>query len=70
MDLLSCRQGHARRLHSDCAGDRHPKQALQLLLAATDGESVCAIFANGNLVCLDMDGTRKWARNLGTPDNV
>lgn len=38
--------------------------------AATDGESVCAIFANGNLVCLDMEGNRKWARNLGTPDNV
>jgi outer membrane protein assembly factor BamB len=38
--------------------------------AATDGKSVCAIFANGNLVCLDMDGNRKWAKNIGTPDNV
>jgi outer membrane protein assembly factor BamB len=38
--------------------------------AATDGKSVCAIFANGNLVCLDMDGTRKWAKNIGIPDNV
>jgi len=38
--------------------------------AATDGKSVCAIFANGNLVCLDMDGNRKWAKNIGTPANV
>jgi len=38
--------------------------------AATDGKSVCAIFANGNLVCLDMDGKRKWAKNIGTPANV
>jgi len=38
--------------------------------AATDGNSVCAIFANGNLVCLDMDGKSKWAKNIGTPENV
>jgi outer membrane protein assembly factor BamB len=38
--------------------------------AATDGKSVCAIFANGNLICLDMDGKRKWAKNIGTPANV
>lgn len=38
--------------------------------AATDGKSVCAIFANGNLVCLDMKGNRKWAKNIGTPANV
>ncbi len=38
--------------------------------AATDGKSVCAIFANGNLVCLDMDGKLKWAKNIGIPANV
>lgn len=37
---------------------------------ATDGKSVCAIFANGNLICLDLDGNRKWAKNIGKPDNV
>jgi outer membrane protein assembly factor BamB len=37
--------------------------------AATDGKSVCAIFANGNLICLDMEGNTKWAKNIGTPDN-
>jgi outer membrane protein assembly factor BamB len=38
--------------------------------AATDGKSVCAIFANGNLVCFDMEGKRKWAKNIGTPANA
>ena len=38
--------------------------------AATDGESVCAIFANGNLICLDMHGNTKWAKNIGTPENA
>jgi outer membrane protein assembly factor BamB len=38
--------------------------------AATDGKSVCAIFANGNLVCLDMEGNKKWAKNIGIPANV
>ncbi|NSW94497.1 MAG: PQQ-binding-like beta-propeller repeat protein [Bacteroidales bacterium] len=37
---------------------------------ATDGKSVCAIFANGNLVCLDLDGNRKWAKNIGKPVNI
>lgn len=30
-----------------------------------DGQQVYAIFANLDLVCLDMQGNRKWARNLG-----
>jgi len=37
---------------------------------ATDGKSVCAIFANGNLVCTDFDGKIKWAKNLGAPENA
>jgi len=37
--------------------------------AATNGEVICAIFATGNLVCLDMEGKRIWAHNLGVPDN-
>lgn len=35
----------------------------------TDGNSVCAIYATGDVVCVDMDGNRKWAKNLGIPDN-
>ncbi len=38
--------------------------------AATDGKSVCAIFANGNLICLDLNGKKKWAKNIGTPANI
>lgn len=38
--------------------------------AAVNGDVVCAIFANGNLICLDHDGKQKWATNLGTPENI
>lgn len=37
--------------------------------AATNGKFVCAIFGTGNLVCLDFDGKRVWAKNIGVPDN-
>lgn len=36
---------------------------------ATDGKQVYAIFSNGDVAALDMDGTLKWARNLGAPVN-
>lgn len=36
---------------------------------ATDGRHVYAIFATGDLACVDMSGERIWAKNLGTPDN-
>jgi len=36
---------------------------------ATDGANVCAIYATGDVVCIDLDGNRKWAKNLGMPDN-
>ena len=36
---------------------------------AINGKSVCAIFVTGDLVCLDMEGNRIWAQNLGVPDN-
>lgn len=35
----------------------------------TDGKRVYAIFANGDIVSLDMDGTQVWARNLGATGN-
>jgi len=37
--------------------------------AATDGVRVYAIFGTGDLLCLDMDGKRVWARNMGVPNN-
>lgn len=36
---------------------------------ATDGTHVFAIFATGDVLALDMDGKRIWAKNLGVPDN-
>lgn len=37
--------------------------------ATTDGEKVYAIFANGDIVALDMNGKKIWAKNLGVPEN-
>jgi outer membrane protein assembly factor BamB len=36
---------------------------------ATDGRRVYAIFSNGDIIAVDMDGKRLWARNLGMPEN-
>jgi outer membrane protein assembly factor BamB len=36
---------------------------------ATDGRYVFAIFATGDVLAIDMNGTRVWAKNLGVPDN-
>lgn len=36
---------------------------------ATNGRAVFAIFATGDVIALDMDGKRLWAKNLGVPDN-
>ncbi len=35
----------------------------------TDGERVFAIFATGDIACLDFEGKRIWAKNLGMLDN-
>jgi len=35
----------------------------------TDGNSVFAIFSNGDILSVDMNGKIKWAKNLGVPDN-
>lgn len=35
----------------------------------TDGQRVMAIFATGDVLAVDRDGQRLWARNLGVPDN-
>jgi outer membrane protein assembly factor BamB len=36
---------------------------------ATDGNFIFAIFATGDLVCLDFDGRQIWSKNLGVPQN-
>lgn len=37
--------------------------------AATDGNSVCGIFATGDLACFDFLGNPTWQKALGIPDN-
>jgi len=36
---------------------------------ATDGQRIFVLFANGDIACLDFEGHRIWAKNLGMPDN-
>jgi outer membrane protein assembly factor BamB len=36
---------------------------------ATNGKYVCAVFANGNLICFEMNGKKKWAKNIGVPES-
>jgi outer membrane protein assembly factor BamB len=36
---------------------------------ATNGDLVFAIFANGNLICLDKNGETKWSKNVGVPES-
>jgi len=42
---------------------------LAVSTVAANAKAVCAIYANGNLICLDHDGKQKWATNLGVPKN-
>lgn len=35
----------------------------------TDGVRVFALFATGDIACLDFEGRRIWAKNLGVPEN-
>jgi len=43
---------------------------LAVSTVAANADVACAIFANGNLVCIDHNGSLKWAKNLGVPENV
>ena len=36
---------------------------------STDGQRVYVIFANGDIIAVDMNGNRVWAKNLGVPQN-
>lgn len=55
------------------SGNKLPKVMETSGLAAptvtTNGRYVAAIFATGDLVCLNTEGKRTWARNLGVPRN-
>lgn len=36
---------------------------------STDGRYIFAIFGNGQLICLDLDGNEIWRKGFGIPDN-
>jgi outer membrane protein assembly factor BamB len=36
---------------------------------AVHGDRACAIFANGDLACVDFEGKLLWGKNLGVPEN-
>lgn len=36
---------------------------------ATDGQRAFAIYATGDVVCLNVEGEQLWTRHLGTPEN-
>ncbi len=38
--------------------------------AVTDGQRIYAIFANGDVICLNFTGKIIWAGNLGIPDSI
>jgi len=38
--------------------------------AAVSKDYVCAVFANGNVVCFDHSGNRRWGFNINPPENV
>jgi outer membrane protein assembly factor BamB len=47
-----------------------PEAGMAVPTAAVNGEVVCAIFGNGNLICLDLDGKRLWGKNIGVPKSA
>ena len=53
--------------------DKAPKVSADTGYAAatmtTDGTRVFAIFSTGDLVALDFEGKKVWARNVGVPEN-
>jgi len=78
--MVYCYDKNTGKLHWEAAADniegspsKMPKVTGDTGLAAptmaTDGRAVFAIFATGDVIALDMNGKRLWARNLGVPDN-
>lgn len=78
--MIYCYDKNSGKLLWEAAADniegspaKMPKVTADTGLAAptmsADGKSVFAIFATGDVIALDMNGKRLWARNLGVPDN-
>lgn len=50
--------------------DMDAEAGMAVSTAAVNEKAVCAIFANGNLICHDHEGNRKWALNIGSLKNI
>ena len=42
---------------------------LAVSTAATNGKVICAVFANGNLICFNMNGKLKWVEKYRSSCN-
>jgi outer membrane protein assembly factor BamB len=47
-----------------------PEAGMAVPTPAVNAFAVCAIFGNGNLICLDLDGKKRWTKNIGIPKNT
>ena len=47
-----------------------PEAGMAVPTVAVNAFAVCAIFGSGNLICFDMNGKQKWAKNTGVPKNT
>jgi outer membrane protein assembly factor BamB len=51
------------------APDVSPETGHAAATMVVHGDRACAIFANGDLACLDFEGKLIWGKNLGVPEN-
>jgi outer membrane protein assembly factor BamB len=47
-----------------------PDAGMAVSTVAVNAFAVCAIFGNGNLICLDHSGKKIWAKNIGIPKSI
>lgn len=63
-DVKSGKQLWERQFWATSTTLCHPKTNMAAPTPVTDGARVCALFATGDLVCLDNDGDLAWYRSL------
>jgi outer membrane protein assembly factor BamB len=51
----------------DVLPEMDSEAGLAVSTVATNGKQVCAVFANGNIICLSPEGKIIWSKNIGVP---
>jgi outer membrane protein assembly factor BamB len=64
LDAHTGRQLWRRHFWATGPTDSHPKTCMAAPTPVSDGRRVVALFATGDLVCLDLDGNVQWLRSL------